>query len=170
MRWSSGAARSRARKGRRCLTAPPDARQELGYRELHERIADGLTLRQFADFFCDPVPKHDAFNRGFNRLTPQTSKPRLGLGDGAKLRVDNMVATDEVHVAPSLRFHRRAFRRAPHFYAPIAASSASRMWRLRARRRRDYAFRSVAAPNRRNATLVSRKSIISRKNCVLTQL
>src|SRR5260221_1181690 len=39
------------------------------YRELRERIADGLTLRQFADFYCDRVPKHDAFSRGFNRLT-----------------------------------------------------------------------------------------------------
>ena len=27
------------------------------YRELRERIADGLMLRQFADFYCDPVPK-----------------------------------------------------------------------------------------------------------------
>jgi IS5 family transposase len=24
------------------------------YRELRERIADGLTLRQFTDFYCDP--------------------------------------------------------------------------------------------------------------------
>jgi len=44
------------------------------YRELRERISDGLTLRRFADFYCDPVPKHDAFNRGFNRLTPDTLK------------------------------------------------------------------------------------------------
>jgi transposase, IS5 family len=42
------------------------------YRELRERIADGYTLRQFTDFYCQPVPKHDAFNRAFNRLTPQT--------------------------------------------------------------------------------------------------
>lgn len=33
------------------------------YRELRERIADGVALRQFTDFYCDPVPKHDAFNR-----------------------------------------------------------------------------------------------------------
>ena len=44
------------------------------YRELRERIADGLTLRQFTDFYCAPVPKHDAFQRGFIRLTPQTLK------------------------------------------------------------------------------------------------
>jgi hypothetical protein len=25
------------------------------YRELRERIADGVTLRQFTDFYCDPV-------------------------------------------------------------------------------------------------------------------
>lgn len=28
------------------------------YRELRERIADGLTLRQFTDFYCAQVPKH----------------------------------------------------------------------------------------------------------------
>ena len=44
------------------------------YRELRERIADGCTLRQFTDFYCMPVPRHDAFNRGFNRLTPETLK------------------------------------------------------------------------------------------------
>jgi IS5 family transposase len=42
------------------------------FRELRERIADGYTLRQFTDFYCQPVPKHDAFNRAFNRLTPKT--------------------------------------------------------------------------------------------------
>lgn len=31
------------------------------YRELRERTTDGYTLRQFADFYCQPVPKHDAF-------------------------------------------------------------------------------------------------------------
>src|SRR5258707_1098019 len=86
------------RKGRRGLTAP---------QELRERIADGVTLRQFTDFYCDPVPKHDAFNRGFNRLTPQTLKAvndlvvqaavGLGLEDGAKLRVDTTVVETDIH-------------------------------------------------------------------------
>ena len=44
------------------------------YRELRERIADGLTLRRFAEFNAQPVPKHDAFHRAFTRLTPQTLK------------------------------------------------------------------------------------------------
>src|SRR6266705_2779691 len=50
------------------------------YRELRERIADGCTLRQFTDFYCLPVPRHDAFHRGFTRLTPETLKAINDLG------------------------------------------------------------------------------------------
>src|SRR5712691_11285876 len=77
------------------------------YRELRERIADGLTLRQFTDFHCRPVPKHDAFQRGFTRLTPETLKAvndlvveaavDLGLEDGTKLRVDTTVVQTDIH-------------------------------------------------------------------------
>jgi transposase, IS5 family len=102
------------RNGRRGLTAPQVLRslvlmrvKNWDYRELRERIADGVTLRQFTDFYCDPVPKHDAFNRGFNRLTPQTLKAindlvvqaavGLGLEDGARLRVDTTVVETDIH-------------------------------------------------------------------------
>ena len=71
------------------------------YRELRERIADGYTLRSFTDFLSQRVPKHDAFNRAFNRLTPETLQAvnefvvraavDLGLEDGKKLRVDSTV-------------------------------------------------------------------------------
>jgi IS5 family transposase len=44
------------------------------YRELRERIADGMTLRQFTEFHWQRVPKHHAFHRDFNRLTPDTLK------------------------------------------------------------------------------------------------
>ena len=77
------------------------------YRELRERIADGYTLRQFTEFYCQPVPKHDAFNRAFNRLTPQTVKAvnelvlkaavALGLEDGKSLRVDTTVVQTDIH-------------------------------------------------------------------------
>jgi IS5 family transposase len=77
------------------------------YRELRERIADGCTLRQFADFYCLPVPRHDAFHRGFTRLRPETLKAindlvvqaavRLGLEDGQKLRVDTTVVQSDIH-------------------------------------------------------------------------
>ena len=77
------------------------------YRELRDRIADGLTLRRFTDFYCSPVPRHDAFQRGFVRLTAQTLKAvndlvvqaavELGLEDGAKLRVDTTVVQTDIH-------------------------------------------------------------------------
>src|SRR6201981_2045850 len=101
-------------KGRSGLTAVQVLRSLLlmrvknwDYRKLRERIADGVTLRQFTGFYCDPVPKHDAFNRSFNRLAPQTLKTindlvvkaavKLGLEDGAKLRVDTTVVETDIH-------------------------------------------------------------------------
>jgi IS5 family transposase len=77
------------------------------YRELRERINDGCTLRSFTDFDCQPVPKHDAFNRAFNRITPQTLRDinqlvvqaavQLGLEDGKSLRVDTTVVETNTH-------------------------------------------------------------------------
>jgi transposase, IS5 family len=77
------------------------------YRELRERIADGYTLRQFTDFYCQSVPQHDAFNRAFNRLTPETLQKinewvvqaavDLRLEDGQKLRVDSTVVQTDIH-------------------------------------------------------------------------
>ena len=71
------------------------------YRELRERINDGYTLRGFTLFDSHAVPKHDAFNRAFNRLTPATlaainqtvvqAAVKLGLEDGKQLRVDTTV-------------------------------------------------------------------------------
>ena len=72
------------------------------YRELRERIADGFTLRKFTDFYSQPVPQHDAFNRSFNRVTPETLRAvndlvvkaavDEGLEDGSKLRSDTRAA------------------------------------------------------------------------------
>lgn len=81
--------------------------KDFDYRELRERIADGYTLRQFTDFYSQPVPKHDAFQRAFVRLTPETLKVvndmlvqlaiALGLEDGKKLRVDTTVVETDIH-------------------------------------------------------------------------
>ena len=101
-------------KGRRDLTAPQVLRalvlmrvKNWDYRELRERIADGITLRQFTDFYCEDVPRHDAFNRSFNRLTPATLKAinelvveaavKLGVEDGSKLRLDTTVVETDIH-------------------------------------------------------------------------
>jgi IS5 family transposase len=77
------------------------------YRELRERIADGYTLRRFAGFYSQPVPKHDAFNRSFNRLTSAAFQAvnqavveaavKHGLEEGKKLRVDTTVVESNVH-------------------------------------------------------------------------
>jgi len=68
------------------------------YRELRERIDDGLSLRSFTQFNSGSVPKHKAFNEAFGRLTPETMRGinqvvvrgavELGLEDGKALRVD----------------------------------------------------------------------------------
>src|SRR6516165_5485058 len=105
-------------QGRRGLTAPQVLRalvlmrmKNWDYHELRERIADGITLRQFTDFYCEEVPKHDAFNRSFNRLTPATLKAvndlvveaavKLGLEDGSKLRVDTTVVETTFIIRPT---------------------------------------------------------------------
>ena len=77
------------------------------YRELRERIQDGYTLRSFTDFDAHPVPQHDAFNRAFLRLTPETVRDinrrviqaavELGLEDGKALRVDTTVVETNIH-------------------------------------------------------------------------
>ena len=101
------------RTGRTGLTAQQALRslvlmrvKNWDYRELRERIADGYTLRLFTDFNSQRVPKHDAFNRAVNRLTPATLQAvndavirtavTLGLEDGTKLRVDTTVVETDI--------------------------------------------------------------------------
>lgn len=100
--------------GRTGLTAPQVLRSLIlmrvknwDYRELRERIADGYTLRHFTAFDSQRVPKHDAFNRAINRLTPATLQAvndaviraavALGLEEGTQLRVDTTVVQTDIH-------------------------------------------------------------------------
>src|SRR5258708_14138083 len=97
--------------------------KNLNYRELSERIADGYTLRQFTDFYCLPVPRHDAFHRGFTRLTPETLKAindlvvqapvELGLEDGQKLRFDTTVGQTDIHFPTDTTFISQAIPYVP---------------------------------------------------------
>ena len=67
----------------------------------------GYTLRSFTLFDTNAVPKHDAFNRAFNRITPATLAAinqlvvqvavKLGLEDGKQLRVDTTVVETNIH-------------------------------------------------------------------------
>lgn len=100
--------------GRCGITAPQVVRSLIlmrvknwDYRELRERIADGYTLRQFTGFYAQRVPKHDAFNRAFNKLRPATLQAindliveaavDLGVEDGKRLRVDTTVVETNIH-------------------------------------------------------------------------
>src|SRR5438445_5365439 len=77
------------------------------YRELRERINDGYTLRKFTGFYSQPVPRHNAFNQAFNRLSPATVESLNnaiveaavddGLEDGKKLRADTTVVETDIH-------------------------------------------------------------------------
>lgn len=77
------------------------------YRELRERIRDGYTLRNFTGFYSRRVPKHNAFNQAFNRLTFATVEKineaviqaavQDSLEDGTKLRVDTTVVESDIH-------------------------------------------------------------------------
>ena len=64
-------------------------------------------MRGFTDFDSHRVPRHDAFNRAFSRITPATmqainqaviqSAVQLGLEDGRQLRVDTTVVETDIH-------------------------------------------------------------------------
>jgi transposase, IS5 family len=96
---------------RRGLTAPQVLRalvlmrgEELGLSRTHRRWNSAASIHRF---LLRRVPKHDAFNRGFNRLTPATLKAindlvveaavKLGVEDGSKLRVDTTVVETDIH-------------------------------------------------------------------------
>jgi transposase, IS5 family len=100
--------------GRSGITAPQVLRSLIlmrvknwDYRELRERIADGYTLRQFTGFYAQRVPQHDAFNRAFHKLRPQTLQAinnlvlkaavDLEVENGKKLRVDTTVVETDIH-------------------------------------------------------------------------
>ncbi len=120
------------------------------YRELRERIADGLSLRRFTDFYSSCVPKHDAFNRAFNRLTPQTLRAineaivqvavKSGLEDGGKLRVDTTVVETDIHYPTdstllwdSVRVITRLIGRLGELLPQVVAGFANRTRRARRR-------------------------------------
>src|SRR2546430_2115631 len=77
------------------------------YRELAERIADGYTLRRFTQFYSQRVPRHTAFNRAHNRLSPEIltqineaviqGAVSAGLEDGDALRTDTTVTETDIH-------------------------------------------------------------------------
>ena len=104
---SSPSLGAKASERRRCYGPSSIQRvKDWDIRELRERVADGLTLRQFTGFYTGRVPRHQAFHRAFNRLTPQTLRAlnqavvlaavELGLEHGHQLRVDTTVVQTNI--------------------------------------------------------------------------
>jgi IS5 family transposase len=156
--------------GRKGLTAQQILRslvlmrvKNWDYRELRERIADGITLRRFADFYCQPVPKHDAFQRGFVRLTAQTigsvnevlvqAAVALGLEDGNKLRIDTTVAQTDIHHPTDNTLLWDVVRVVTRLVGRLADASGRRIKefrnRTRAARRRMLATQRMTTTQRR---------------------
>lgn len=102
------------RRGRRGMSAAQVLRafilksiKNWDFRELRDRIADGLTLRLFTTFDTAAVPRHQTFHSAFARLTPVTLREinkvvvqvavELGEEKGEDLRVDTTVVETDVH-------------------------------------------------------------------------
>ena len=77
------------------------------FRELRERIADGLTLRAFTRFGAARVPQYKAFHRASTLLTPATVQAlnavvvelalALGVEDARRVRIDTTVSETDIH-------------------------------------------------------------------------
>jgi IS5 family transposase len=77
------------------------------FRELRERIAEGFVLRQFVGIGMGKVPRHDAFQRAFKRISAETVRKindallrhavDTRIVRGAKLRIDATVVASNIH-------------------------------------------------------------------------
>ncbi|OLC42247.1 MAG: hypothetical protein AUH43_23060 [Acidobacteria bacterium 13_1_40CM_65_14] len=167
--------------GRTGLTAPQVLRSMIlmrvknwDYRELRERIADGYTLRHFTAFNSQRVPKHDAFNRAVNRLTPATLQAvndtvirvavNLGLEDGTKLRVDTTVVETDIHhptdntlLWDSVRVLTRRVRK---LAAVLPAGVGSFTNRTRSARRRMQEIQRMTARERHRRQVRTYRALI----------
>src|SRR2546430_2473549 len=132
------------------------------YRELQERIHDGFTLRSFTAFDSQPVPKQDAFNRAFNRLTPETLRDinqlvvqaavQLGLEDGKTLRVDTRVVKSNIHSPTDATLLWDSVRTIPRLIADLHEKLPDGVQgftnRTRSARRRMQAIQRMTAQQR----------------------
>ncbi len=103
-----------ARTGREGMSAEQVLRslvlkqiKNWSFRDLRERIADGMTLRDFTRFGAARVPKHKAFHRASRLLQPATLRAlnawvvdlaqRLGVEDARAVRMDTTVSETTIH-------------------------------------------------------------------------
>jgi IS5 family transposase len=101
-------------RGRQGMTAEQVLRSAVlkriknwSFRELRERIADGITLREFTGFHGAVVPKHKALHGSLARLTLATLRQineivvdvaiELGIEDAQSVRMDTTVVETDIH-------------------------------------------------------------------------
>jgi IS5 family transposase len=176
--------------GRHGVTAPQVLRSLIlmrvknwDYRELRERIADGYTLRHFTQFDSQRVPKHDAFNRAFNRLSPSTLEAindavihatvALGLEDGTKLRVDTTVVETDIHHPTDNRLLwdsvRVLTRLVGHLDDLLPAGVGPFTNRTRAARRRMHEIERMTAKERHTQQVPTYRALIGVADHVVTE-
>jgi len=125
------------------------------YRELRERIADGYTLRQFTDFYCQPVPKHGAFNRAFNRLTPKTLQAVNELVVQAAV---DLVWKMGRHCGSTLPLYRPTFIIRPTTHCYGMSYAWSRDWSDASRRQSSSVFEGFAIARGRHGVACKKSS------------
>lgn len=171
----------RPRSGRRGMTAEQVLRsfvlkgiKSWDFRELRERTADGYSLRLFTRFFCRKVPRHSAFNRAFNRLTPDTLRAinraviqvavDLKLEDGKQLRVDTSVVETDIHwptdSALLWDLVRVITRLVRNFREKLADPGVGFTNRGRSARRRMQAIERMTTAQRRNQLVPKYRELI----------
>ena len=96
--------------------------------QARRRVLDGEQVPNAEKIYSIFEPHTDLIKRGKVR-TPVEFGHKVFLAESAKGLITQYEVLkgnpcDEVHVAPSLKRHRRAFRRAAKLYARIAVSSA----------------------------------------------
>jgi IS5 family transposase len=182
----------RSHTGRRGMTAEQVLRafvlksiKNWDLRELRERTADGYSLRLFTRFFCRPVPRHDAFNRAFHRLRPETLQAinetlvrvavDLGLEDGKRLRVDTSVVETDIHwptdstllwdaVRVITRLVRRLLERLPAGSADLRFNN-----RTRSARRRMQEIQRMPTAQRRSGLVPKYRKLLRITEQVVSQ-
>jgi len=152
------------------------------YRELQERIEDGVSLRFFTGFESVTVPKHDAFNRAFKRLTVETLRTvnecviqaavGMGLEDGKQLRVDTTVVETNIHYPTDATLMWDASRTIQRLMKKLGAKIPGKRARVRNRnisgRRRMQQLQRMTAQERSRSQVRKYREMIGIVEGVIT--
>jgi IS5 family transposase len=144
------------------------------FRELRERIADGITLREFTRFGAAAVPQHKAFHRASTLLTAETVRVinatvvdlalTLGVVDVRWVRMDTTVSETNIHFPTDSGLLWDAVRVLTRYAArvleEIPALPARLFNRTRAARRRMQALHRMTRSERQSRQVPTYRELI----------